>query len=200
MQLTIRGFTLTEMMIAMALSCVMFTALVSVVGQVIEAQRSNTAALRLENEISVIAHTLVREITRTGFVANSAVNFITANGTASEIASSLSLSAFPGEIANSCILFRYDSNRNGRFDTEQPSELYGFRLRNRAVEMRIDGKSCNEPGWHDLSDYGEFRITRLTFRLLPTAPPQLHFVLSAALAKDAAVTRRYEYTVGLENG
>mgnify|MGYP000998711217 FL=1 len=81
---------------------------------------------------------------------------------------SISVSEYPGETAQSCLVFSYDSNDNGMLDQASPNEHFGYRLLDGTVEIRRNSLDCTSNGWEDLTDSNVVRVTSLRFSINQT--------------------------------
>jgi prepilin peptidase dependent protein B len=160
--LTSSGATLVELTIAMAIS----TALVlfSAMGAATISQELGyfQQQLTLQSELRLMSRSLSLQLQRAGYVART-FEEIFANGAL--LPPPIEISHHPLEVENSCVLFSYDKNADGDISHENPAELLGFRLRNKALEYRVASKSCEQGGWHDLTDASELNVTQFTISL-----------------------------------
>lgn len=81
---------------------------------------------------------------------------------------------------------------------------YGYRLKNKAVEIRLDGLQCDQNGWHDLTDPQIIKVTELSFvvekqHVLQLSQTRIHISLHAYLVKHSDISRYVKTTVVLEN-
>ena len=58
----------------------------------------------------------------------------------------------PLTLRQGCLLARWDENGNGRWEgpNQEESEWYGYRLRDRRLEMQRGAESCEGGGWESL--------------------------------------------------
>jgi type II secretory pathway component PulJ len=153
---------------------------------------TNMQIVRLNQELRAVMELMSREIRRAGYWqpppgADPADNPFQA--TAGGIVTDLRIGAASEEASASCITFTYDANDNGSIGACSqcaPSggpfnaapydrtnvEMFGFRLRNNAVQMRrqISGPGdstfgCDSGRWEALTT-GEVRLTRLVFSVM----------------------------------
>ncbi len=163
-----------------------------------------TLTLQLQDSLIRLATVLTRQLSHSGYDGNAMTYFHTPSSGSSEFADTLKLSHFPGEMNNSCVVFRYDHNRNGQFDAVSPNENFGFRLHEKAVEMRYNGNSCKQLGWHNLTDPNEVEVLSLHFALYsqPTQPHHrlLAVTIEAQLTRYPSITRTISATTSIVNG
>jgi prepilin peptidase dependent protein B len=168
-----RGFTLTELMIAIALgmsviSSVLLGYLATYSGSV-----STLANSKLSQEMATLMNLMVEDIRRAGYsasvpdptlnpfsnVASTALTVFTAAGGTQQAAN-----ATTGE----CILYSYDRDNDGTVDAE---EMFGFRKNGAIVEIRTTGVVANAPTcgvgaqWTALTDSAFMTVTALNFSL-----------------------------------
>ena len=110
----------------------------------------------ITNELRLIRATLSMQLKRAGFYHASPYTHL--NNTT--LSPAITTSHHPAESAHSCILFSYDKNQNGVIDTSSGSEQAGFRLRDGSVEYRMAGRTCDQSGWHDLTDSRSIKVTQ----------------------------------------
>lgn len=198
------GNSLVELMISMTLGLASITAMASLVGHGIALNNSLLAKSRLDEEINAVVAVLSHDLKRTGYYAHT--NNMVKNPTAfvSPFDGSLSLAAYATEPANSCINFAYDRNKNGALDTAPANENYGYRLKDRAVEIRLDGAACDESGWHDLTDPKVVQVMALEFAVEQTTVQQItqtrvNVALQARLKKHPDISRSINTSILIEN-
>ncbi|MGS2720296.1 prepilin peptidase dependent protein B [Paraglaciecola aestuariivivens] len=200
----VKGNSLVEMMIAMTLGLASITAMASLVGHGIGLNSSLLAKSRLDEEINAVMAVMTDDLKRAGFHGLTQPMLDTPNHFINPFASVLSVSAYSKESANSCITYAYDQNQNGLLDTKDSNENFGFRLKDKAIEMRLAGWSCEENGWHDLTDPSVIKITELQFELkkhqvLQLSHSQIQISLHAQLIKYPELSKHVQATVLLAN-
>jgi prepilin peptidase dependent protein B len=191
-----RGASLIEMMLAMTLGLVSLSTVASLVGYGVGVNAKLLESSRLSQEIIAVGSLLTRELKRAGYSANTVAMVGDPANLPSQFSSTMSVSAHPGEASNSCITFSYDRNANGILDTINGNENFGFRLKDGAVEIRIDGASCIDNGWENLSDDQVLDITQLSFALSQTIENNvvsywLKISLQAVLAKNSKLSKQF---------
>ncbi|MGK3141826.1 prepilin peptidase-dependent protein [Pantoea sp. C2G6] len=129
------GFSLLEMLIAMAISAVLMLS----AGRFLPLLLAENAALlqraQLRQELQQIMATLEKAVRRAGYCHGDC-------GTGAL------------QISENCLLLRWDENSNGRWEgVNQPeSDYYGYRLRRQQLEMQRGVDQCGSAGWERLSD------------------------------------------------
>lgn len=129
------GFSLMEMLIAMALSAMVMLGALRLLPQLQRQTLQLQSQVRLQEELQQLLSMLEKAIQRAGYCHGSC------QGTA------LTLQA-------DCLLVRWDENSNGRWEgpEQEESEWYGYRLRQQRLEMQRGVASCDGSGWESLTD------------------------------------------------
>lgn len=198
------GTSLVELMISMAIGFASLTAMASLVGHGIGMNSQLLAKSRLDEEINAVAALLVSDIKRAGYNANMLSVVGDPNQQVSPFAGSLSVANYPQEVANSCVVFAYDRNQNGQLDTINTNEHYGYRLKDKAIEIRIDGLACNVGGWHDLTDPGLIKVTNLQFIVqqqnrFGVNVSRIDLILEAELKNNSLISKRISTSFLVKN-
>jgi prepilin peptidase dependent protein B len=198
------GASLIEMMITMTLGLVSLSTVASLVGYGIGVNAKLLESSRLSQEIMAIGSLLSRDLRRAGYSANTVVMVSDPASFPSLFSNSIAVSAYPGEAINSCIIFAYDRNGSGILDTTDGNENFGFRLKDGAVEIRVDGASCVDNGWENLSDDQILEITQLTFELNQTIDNGVHsnwlsITLQAELTKNTHLSKQFTSSFMVRN-
>jgi prepilin peptidase dependent protein B len=199
-----QGLSLIEMMLAITLGLGAILSLASVVGYGVGVNGKLLSSNRLTEELNAVGSLMYRDLIRTGYNGDTVAMVADPAASPSPFANSITVSAFPGEAANSCILYAYDGNNNGVLDVVGTNENYGFRLRDDTLEMRVGGAACDAGGWQDLSDLTVVRVTALIFTLNQTTvnnvtSTMVDINLSAELSDNAAFSRVYNYNLLVRN-
>ncbi|WP_018982997.1 hypothetical protein [Salinimonas chungwhensis] len=198
----VRGYTLTGMLISLAIGMILLSAAASFVVKLTLHQLSAIQRLDLINQLSRLAFLVSTQVRRAGYDAKAMEYFLAGQPrSVSPFFPAYSLSAHPDEPADSCILFHFDKNHNGIVDTHPSSEHFGYRLKDGALESRVAGKQCHEPGWHDVSEPDYYKITVFRIELITTTDERtlLKIHISAALKDDEEQTAALQWPVILRN-
>jgi prepilin peptidase dependent protein B len=198
------GNSLVELMISMTLGLASITAMASLVGHGIALNSSLLAKSRLDEEMNAVVAVVSHDLKRAGYYALTSEMAENPTGFSNPFDGSLSVAAYTAEPINSCINFAYDRNKNGLLDTSPNNEMYGFRLRDHAVEIRLSGAACDESGWHDLTDPKVVQVTALTFMVEQRSvqnviQTQVTIGLQARLKKHPEISRSINTNVLIEN-
>lgn len=169
-----RGLTLVELLISLTIGLVVLAAAASVYVTTVVNGGAAIAGSRLNQELMTLMNVMVQDIRRAGYWRDAAADptknpFNSVDVTALAVRPS---AADPTGVTDSgqCILYAYDSNDNGTLDDQN---IFGFRLDNGIVQMRLSGNvasnvrhdDCDDPDdiWRDITDGNLIRITNLTF-------------------------------------
>ncbi|WP_295801758.1 PilW family protein [uncultured Microbulbifer sp.] len=170
-----RGLTLIELLISLTIGLIVLGAASSVFVTTIVNSAASISASRLNQELMTLMNVMVHDIRRAGYWKNAgsapAQNpFNTETGTALAVIPSTA-----GGSSGQCILYTYDSNDTG---SVEDTNLFGFRLNNGVVQMRLSGVAasaknddCNSDVWNDLTDPNLVNVTNLTFDTEDAAAP-----------------------------
>jgi len=135
MPLKIAGFSLLEMLIALAISAVVMLS----AGRFLPLLLAENAGLlqraQLRQELHQIMATLEKAVRRAGYCHGEC-----GNGAL--------------KISENCLLLRWDENSNGKWEavSHGESDYYGYRLRQQQLEMQRGVDQCDSAGWERLSD------------------------------------------------
>ncbi|MDR7344584.1 prepilin peptidase dependent protein B [Pantoea alhagi] len=140
------GFSLMEMLIAMALSGILMLGALRLLPHLQRQNLQLQSQVRLQEELQQIMSLLEKAIRRAGYCRG------ICQGT-------------PLIIQQNCLLVRWDENSNGRWEgpEHEESEWYGYRLRNQRLEMQRAVSSCDGNGWESLSDPTTLTVAELAF-------------------------------------
>lgn len=207
------GFTLIEVMIALVLNIILFTALIGIFVGNLQHYRITLNTNRLNEQLQSAMQLMVNDIRRAGYSANASADIGTHLNTNPFMASGTDLTI----VNNNCILFAYDNNSNGvlpSISTSYDDERYGFRLQNGAIQSRPPGApfACNASAssWEDMTDSSIVTISNLTFTLNQqtlTAGSSsrgimirsLDITITGALKSDSSVSRTLTQHVRIRN-
>lgn len=199
------GASLVELMISMTLGLASLTAMASLVAHGIALNNQLLAKSRLDEEINALLAVVGQDLQRAGYhgLTTDMVSHPTTFNSAFHN-QPIKLSEYPSEMLNSCITFAYDRNQNGLLDTVTTNENYGYRLKDKALEMRLKGLSCLDSWWQDLSDPNVLHITTLSFSKETTSNQQvtqlrIGIFLQAHLVKYPNLSRSVRNSFTIKN-
>lgn len=158
----LRGTTLVELLVALAITSAFFASAATLTLQQLARLATLHHQLMLEEDIRLVVRAVRTELQRAGYVALPLEQRLSPPSSAAVFAQ-LTRAEYPGEQANSCVLFAYDKNKNGIAERHNPAELLGFRLRDGALEYRMAGRTCVQSGWQDITSATHIRLRQFVF-------------------------------------
>lgn len=206
------GFTMVELMIAVGLNMLLFSALLAVYLANLDHYRRTLNIMRLNQQLQAVMTVISSDLRRAGYWANARTDVGLAQNNNPFMASGTDVS-----ITGSCILFSYDRDSNGSLPAVSSSiddERYGFRLINQAVQARPPGAafSCAAAAnaWENLTDPNVIQITTLSFVLnsstVTTGPGtqgilmrSVDITLTGRLTSDNTVSKTLTQRVRIRN-
>ncbi|MCU7555729.1 hypothetical protein OCL06_14145 [Alteromonas sp. ASW11-19] len=153
----IRGVTLVGLLVSLAIASAFFASAATLTLQQLARLAVLHHQLMLEEDIRLLIRAIRTELQRGGYVALPLSQRLSPPPAAA-VFGQLTLAAYPGEPAGSCVLFAYDKNKNGTPNSLNPAELLGFRLRDGALEYRMAGRNCTQGGWQDITSSAHIRL------------------------------------------
>ncbi|WP_371186430.1 prepilin-type N-terminal cleavage/methylation domain-containing protein [Thalassotalea maritima] len=189
MQLTRRytkqhGFTLVELLLSMVFGLIVLSGVTYVYVSVISSSSSTLQNTKLNSQVATMMAVISADIRRAGYWANATHEepsdnpFNVDDDTLLVIVNSMADSSKILENTDqsgSCVLYSYDRNINGVVDAlGVDNELFGVRLNDGAVEMRLagsvsDADSCTDGTWEVISDKTLYTVTELSFNPVNSA-------------------------------
>ena len=147
MRIVEAGFSLLEMLIAMAIGAILMVSVGRFLPLLLEQNLHLQQRVQLQQELQQIGTTLEKALRRAGYC----------HGTCTSAALTLANQG-------SCVLLRWDENSNGRWEgvTHSESDHYGYRLRSGQLEMQRGVDDCSSGGWEKLSDPAFLTIESFT--------------------------------------
>lgn len=198
-----RGFSLAELMIAGTLSLIVLSAIITVYGATAQHTTSQLARADLRQQLYTLSELIAADIRRSGYWEFDPLVVSPARNPFEQPENRLRSGEFDGEPANSCLLFSYDLDSDGRVgkgqcrrtgcNTESDDdnvEQFGFRLNGGRIQVRFGGNglSCNGGNWQAMTTPG-IVIDTLTFKLHSNCL-NLKERQSPCLSEDPALVRR----------
>jgi len=171
MPVTQQGFSLMEVLIAMAISSLMLLSAARFLPGLQQAILSQTRQQEIEEEIWLRLAGIGKHLQRAGFCAGSCTG------------DALKMSA-----QGDCLIVQWDENSNGRWESSPSgaAEQTGFRLNAGALETLRGATACSGNGWERITDPD--RITIRHFRVDQTRragfAPLLTLEISAIFPGD----------------
>lgn len=208
------GFTLVELMIALAVNMVVLIALISIFVSNLQQYRSIIGSNRLNQQLQNAMDIMSADIRRTGYWANAKNDLDLDQNNNPFMITGLDITVGAG---NNCILFSYDHNNDGilpSISTSYDDERYGYRVNAQTLQTRPWGASFScaaaANAWENITDPNVIRITNLTFTLntttVATGPGtagitirSVDITLTGQLANDSTVTKTLTAHVRVRN-
>lgn len=178
-----RGFSLAEVLVALAIGSVLLLSTSRFLPAIQAAVLRQTQGLALEDELWERAFTVAKHLQRAGYCRG--------------ICSGRPL--ILGRDGN-CVLVQWDVNGNGRWDPASSSaaEQFGFRLQNAALETQRGAASCEGKNWERITEPASIQVQafQVERQQRPGFAPQLTVTLSAVLTNNPrqSATARYSVT------
>ncbi|NEG81568.1 prepilin peptidase-dependent protein [Pantoea agglomerans] len=135
MSLKMAGFSLLEMLIALAISAVVMLSAGRFLPLLLAENAGVMQRAQLRQELQQMMATLEKAVRRAGYC----------HGECGSEAL---------QIRENCLLLRWDENSNGKWEgvSYAESDYYGYRLRQQQLEMQRGVDQCQSAGWERLSD------------------------------------------------
>lgn len=129
------GFSLLEMLIALAISAVVMLSAGRFLPLLLAENAGVLQRAQLRQELQQMMATLEKAVRRAGYC----------HGECGSEAL---------QIRENCLLLRWDENSNGKWEgvSHAESDYYGYRLRQQQLEMQRGVEQCQSAGWERLSD------------------------------------------------
>ncbi|KNC88371.1 prepilin peptidase-dependent protein [Trabulsiella odontotermitis] len=177
-----QGFSLMEVLIAMAIGSVLLLATSRFLPALQRAVLQQTRHQALEEEIWQRVYVVAKHLQRAGYC----------NGNCQGEPLQL-------ERNGECLIVRWDANSNGVWDASPVTnaDSTGFRLNNGALETLRGATTCAGKGWEKMTDPGVLQVSR--FEVTHTAhagfAPQLTVTMAASLISDLKTSVSAQYSV-----
>lgn len=216
---TQRGLTLIELLISILIAGIVLSGVTAVFITTLQSTRSLISATRLEQDLNAALMVMSEDIRRAGYWGPDAetATDLTLNPFQTVGTSRLQLSEFLGEAIDSCVTYAYNIDRNSGVSVAEPSEYFGFRLRDAVLEMYLqissasaDCTATSSTEWREMIDSELIEIVRLDFELpTPTVVASsagaslsrwiVNVELEARLANDPSVRKQANTSVLIGN-
>jgi prepilin-type N-terminal cleavage/methylation domain-containing protein len=217
-----RGFSVIELMIAIAISFVVVLGMERVFVSSFRANSTAIAYTNLNSQLRSVMQAMSRDIRRSGFWAGSMGDI--ANGSQANPFVAVAVVDQDADGIDDCILYGYDSDEDG--DPADTNEWRGFRYNagTQAVEVKVGGGTqaqvtgadCAAGTWESFIDNNVVQVTALVLtstehviQVKDECPDlaeelnirvrELDVRLTGQLASDNAITRTLFDTVRLRN-
>lgn len=155
-----RGFTLIEMLVAMAISSLICIAVMSSIPSIFKEAYRAYFQYQLNREVWQILLNMEKDFRRIGYCSDSDC----AGEPIAISAKSLS------EGRNTCIIFAYDQDLSGKWvdvkSKTTETDFFGYRLNNGKLESNRNVRDCRGTRWQSLFDAKLVTVKKLSFNWL----------------------------------
>lgn len=205
------GFTLVEIMVALAINAIIFIALISMFGANLTHYRKTLDTNRLYLQLQGALDLISNDIRRAGYWTNASNDIGTGGNTNPFMTSGTDIQT---GASNTCILISYDRDNNGSIpaiSANYDDERYGYRLNNSAIQSRPWGATfaCNATDWENITDPTVITVTQLNFTLNQQSViisgttgitiRSVDITVTGQLTNDASVSRTLTRSVRIQN-
>ena len=176
-----RGFSLTEVLIATAISSLLLISASRFLPGLQRAVLAQSGQRQLEEEVWHHLFALGKQLQRAGYCAGNCQGqaLVTAR-------------------QGSCVIVRWDANSNGSWDNSaSENDSTGFRLESGALETQRGATSCEGKGWEKLTDPNRLTIAHFVVRTVEHAgfAPEVNIELAAIRKGEQGKPWQALYTV-----
>ena len=155
-----RGFTLIEMLVALAISSLICIAVMSSIPSIFKEAYRAYFQYQLNREVWQILLNMEKDFRRIGYCSDSDC----AGEPIAISAKSLS------EGRNTCIIFAYDQDLSGKWvdvkSKTTETDFFGYRLNNGKLESNRNVRDCRGTRWQSLFDAKLVTVKKLSFNWL----------------------------------
>ncbi len=209
-----RGFSLVELMVALAINAFLFIGLISIFVANMNHYNKVVDINRLNQQLEAALDLMGNEIRRAGYWANANADVGLDQNTNPFMTGVTDIST---NVANNCILFSYDHNMDGAIPaigSGYDDERYGFRLNGQIIQGRPPGAafscSASANSWENMTDPNSINVSNLTFTLtqstIVTGPGtrgltmrSVDITITGALTKDSSITKTLTQHIRIRN-
>ena len=171
------GTSLIELMIGSAVGLIVLSGVTAIYANTAQINAKGLGLVRLNQELNAALYLMTRDLRRSGYWAGQPGLDSMGDNPFFFPENALRVGQHPKEERFSCVIFSYDLNGDkqvgvGSNSTNSPhysdrnQERFGFRLRNRAIQMRSGGRDfdCTGGYWQSVTE-PDVEITELRFVL-----------------------------------
>ncbi|MBG3081560.1 prepilin peptidase-dependent protein [Proteus mirabilis] len=160
------GMVLMECLFAIAISGILFLCISRAYPQIMNTLLHSYQQYQLDIFLRERLLVLETQLRRTGYCYGDCVNTLKVGGLQ---VSPLKIGQYPNQGKNSCVIFAYDINSNGRWEPplSKESDYFGYRLKKGQLEQLRGVKDCASSGWQQFFENNEIEVTE--FILQPYA-------------------------------
>lgn len=209
-----KGFTLVEILIALAINAFVFGVLITVFVTNLNYYHQSIEINRLNDQLQTVLQLMSDDIRRAGYWANANTDIgLDQNNNPFQAAGvDLTING-----SGNCILFAYDHDSNGSLapvSSSADDERYGYRLNGGAVQARPPGAAydCTAAAntWENMTDTNVLTITALSFTpttvTITTGPGtkgvsfrSIDISLTGQLTSNSSITKTVTQHVRIRN-
>ena len=157
------GMMLMECLFAMAMSGVLFLCISRAYPQVMNTLLHSYQKYQLDIFLKERLLVLETQLRRTGYCQGVCAHVLQSK----ELhISPLKMGQYSYQEKNTCVIFAYDVNGNGRWDapSSKESDYFGYRLRNGQLEQLRGVQDCTSSGWQRFFESHEIEVTEFILR------------------------------------
>jgi prepilin peptidase dependent protein B len=210
-----RGFTLSELLVALVVNALIFIFLIALFISNLNHYNLVLSTNRLNEQLEAIMMMMSADIRRAGYWGNANSNIGTNTNTNPFMVTGTTDITIGGT-GNSCILLTYDRSGNGLLapiSTTSDDERYGYRLNGTNIQTRPWGASfscgAGATAWENMND-STITITALTFtettQTVTTGPGaqgiitrSVDITLTGKLTNNPAITKTLTQHIRVSN-
>ncbi|WP_272676329.1 prepilin peptidase-dependent protein [Providencia huaxiensis] len=152
-----RGFTLIEMLMAMAISSIVCVSAMSVIPTLFKQTYRAYIQYQIDKDIRQTLINMEKDFRRIGYCGS-----LDCGKEPLKITSK-----FLSRGNNSCIIFAYDQDLSGKWEDIKSksieSDYFGYRLNNEKLESNRNVRDCDGTRWQSLFDEKLIKVTTLAF-------------------------------------
>jgi Tfp pilus assembly protein PilW len=148
------GFSLVELMVAMAGGLIVIGAAVTFTVTTMRSYSENILSARLTQELRASMNLIVRELRRAGHDSTAVTRVLTTT-------SASTFGEVGVDVDTSCVTYEYD--RNIGADGPDATEIRGFRLSNGVLQLNASSAAIDceaDDDWEDITDPNVVQITK----------------------------------------
>jgi prepilin peptidase dependent protein B len=207
-----RGFTLIELMIALAINTFLLAGLIDIFVVNLEHYRKVLNTNQLNEQLQSAVYFMTTEIRRAGYSGTAANDVNSGQNNNAFMTATTDIYIDAG---HDCVLFTYDRSGNGTLPTISSSiddERYGFRIYNNILQTRPPGAlytcTASASNWENMIDPNVITITALSFTPNNTTVSanghnlvirSVDIAITGQLVSDSSVTKTITAHVRVRN-
>ncbi|MFC7159521.1 PilW family protein [Pseudidiomarina halophila] len=196
------GLSLVELMITITLGLLLMAALTAVFSNTLGVNSRSLKLSQLNEEATVVMDLMVGDLRRAGYRADAAELIYDPANASTAFNDTVKVFSNPDGLANSCIVFSYDENSDGEY--QSANEDFGYRLFGGVLQRRRASNSCDAGGWEGLTKLDLLQVTELEFILTEQMinlvnEQRVTITMTVALPSDPEITRTMVSEVVIRN-